>query len=451
MRDPRRTILAAARRLGAMHVCVIGAGVVGLTTAYFLQSEGHTVSIVDRAAGPGLGASGANGAQLAYAFVAPLADASIPFELARLLLSRHAPLIVHPRADWMQLRWAWQFVRNANTRAARNTTEVLLKLAELSREFIEPLIEGERIDCHFTRGGKLVLYPDARALDAARAQVVYQVALGTRGQLVLNAEQCVEREPALAGYGGRIAGGVWTPNEAAADCGAFCSQLAALLAQRGAEMHFNANATRIDRADGQVRALITEQGPLRADAFVLAAGVGAAALGQTAGLDLPILPLKGYSISVRPEEGAPLPRVSVTDVRRRVVFAPLGSAVRVAGFVEIGNDDASIPPRRTSALLEAAREVLGYTVVAGDLQPWAGLRPATPTGRPIIGRTPLGNLYVNVGHGALGWTLAAGSARLVCDVIADRSPTIALAPYQLSAQEILHAQRLASVAPPTTR
>ena len=142
-----------------MHVCVIGAGVVGLTTAYFLQSEGHAVSIVERESAAGLGASGGNGAQLSYAFVAPLADGTIPFKLPGLLLSRHAPLKLHPRADRSQMRWALQFLKQANLRAARNTTEVLLKLAELSREFIEPLIEGERIECDFTRGGKLVLYP----------------------------------------------------------------------------------------------------------------------------------------------------------------------------------------------------------------------------------------------------------------------------------------------------
>jgi D-amino-acid dehydrogenase len=216
-------------------------------------------------------------------------------------------------------------------------------------------------------------------------------------------------------------------------------------------MHFGRNATRIDHAHGHVRALMTDDGALRADAFVLAAGDGATALGRTAGLDLPILPLKGYSITVRPEPGTMLPRASITDVRRRIVLAPLGDAVRVAGFVEIGNDDTSIPPRRISALLEAVREVLGYAIVDGDLRPWAGLRPATPSGRPIIGRSPLANLYLNVGHGSLGWTLAGGSARLVCDVIAQRAPTIALTPYQYSAQEVLHAQRLPSVAPPATR
>ncbi len=141
-----------------------------------------------------------------------------------------------------------------------------------------------------------------------------------------------------------------------------------------------------------------------------------------------MLPLKGYSITVRPEAARGCRARRSPTSRRKVVFAPLGDAVRVAGFVEIGNDDRSIPPRRIGALLEAAREVLGYSRVDGDLQPWAGLRPATPSGRPIIGRTPLANLYLNVGHGALGWTLAAGSARLVCDVVAGRTPTIGMTP-----------------------
>jgi D-amino-acid dehydrogenase len=434
-----------------MHICVIGAGVVGLTTAYFLQSEGHAVTVVERAAGPGLGASGGNGAQLSYAFVAPLADASIPSRLPGLLLSRNAPLKIHPRADLRQIRWGLQFLRQANTKAARDTTEALLKLAELSREFIEPLIEGERIDCDFTRGGKLVVYPDTASLEAARAQVAYQAALGTRGQVVLAPAQCVEREPAIAGYVEKIVGGVWTPTEAAADCGAFCAEVAMLLARRGAEILYGRTVTRIDRENGQVRALISDAGPIHADAYILAAGDAAAVLGQTAQIDLPILALKGYSITVRPERGALLPRASITDIRRKIVFAPLGRSVRVAGFVEIGNDDRSIPPRRIGALLDATREVLGYDVIAGDLQPWAGLRPATPSGRPIIGRTPLTNLYVNVGHGALGWTLAAGSARLVCDLVARRAPTIPMAPFQLTAQEVLHAPRLPPSAPPAAR
>src|ERR671913_488162 len=411
-----------------MHICVIGAGVIGLTSAYFLQSEGHSVTIVEREAVVGQGASAANGAQLSYAFVAPLADASVPPRLPSLFLTRDSPLKLHFRFDPVQWGWAIEFLRHANTADARSTTAGLLKLAELSREFIEPLIEGEGIECHFTRGGKLVVYPDARSLASAQAQVLYQAGLGSR-QTVLTRAQCVEQEPALEAYSHRIAGGVWTASDAAADCGEFCVQLAQRIVQRGGDLQLNRCATRFDVDGTSVRILQTDQGPLRADAYVLAAGIGAREIALTAGIHLPIYPLKGYSITVRPAVDAVRLRASITDARRKVVFAPLGDRVRVAGFVEIGAEGNEIPPARTSALLDAAREVLGYSVIDGDIRPWAGQRPATPSGRPVIGRTPVEHLYLNVGHGALGWTVAAGSARLLCDAIASRTPTIDVKPY----------------------
>ena len=412
-----------------MHICVIGAGVIGLTSAYFLQSEGHSVTVVERDAAVAQGASAANGAQLSYAFVAPLADASVPPRLPALFLTRDSPLKLHFRFDPVQWRWAFEFLRHANTRDARATTAGLLKLAELSREFIEPLIEGEGIDCHFTRGGKLVVYPDTRSLAAAHAQVLYQAGLGSR-QTMLTRAQCVEQEPALEPYQPRIAGGVWTAGDAAADCGEFCAQLAQRIVQRGGDMQLNRTASRFDIDGARVRMLLTDQGPLRADAYLLACGADAPALAATAGIALPIYPLKGYSITVRPAFDTIRLQTSITDARRKVVFAPIGDRVRIAGFVEIGAEGNEIPPARTSALLDAAREVLGYDVIDGNIRPWAGQRPATPSGRPIIGRTPVEHLYLNVGHGALGWTLAAGSARLVCDAIAGRTPTIDVKPYR---------------------
>lgn len=418
-----------------MHVCVIGAGVTGLTTAYFLHAEGHEVTVVDSATGPATGASRANGAQLSYAFVAPLADASVPPQLLSLLLARDSPLKFHLRFDAALWKWGWQFLRAANTETARVTAAALLKLAELSREFIEPLIEGEGIDCHFTRGGKLVVYPDRASLAAARAQVAYQATHGSV-QKILDADACVLQEPALAPYREKFVGGVWTAGDAAADCGAFCDRLARLLAERGVAFEYERTVQRFDVAGGQVRAALGapadggQATPLRADGYVLANGAGAAVLGATAGLALPIHPLKGYSITVKPV-GCVLPRASLTDARRKVVFAPLGDRVRVSGFVEVGGHPTAIPASRIGALLAAAREVLGYETVDGDLAPWTGLRPATPTGRPLLGRTPLANLTLNVGAGTLGWTLAAGCARLVCDAIARRTPTIDPAPFAL--------------------
>ena len=188
-----------------------------------------------------------------------------------MFLTRDSPLKLHFRFDPVQWRWAFEFLRHANTADARKTTAGLLRLAELSREFIEPLIEGEGIECHFTRGGKLVVYPDTRSLASAHAQVLYQAGLGSR-QTMLTRAQCIEQEPALEPYQHRIAGGVWTASDAAADCGEFCVQLAQRIVQRGGDLQLNRCASGFDIDGARVRMLLTDQGPLRADAYLLAAG-----------------------------------------------------------------------------------------------------------------------------------------------------------------------------------
>lgn len=412
-----------------MRVLVIGAGVIGLTTAYFLQRQGFEVTVVDREPGVGRGASGGNGAQLSYSYVAPLAEPAVLAKLPSLLLSRESPLVFRPRLEPAQWLWGLRFLAAASSERARATTAALLKLAFLSRDLIEPLIRDEAIACHFTRGGKLVVYPDEASFAAARAQVEYQAALGCQ-QMLLSRAQCVAREPALAGYADRIVGGVWTPSDAAADCAAFCEQLADRMRRRGVRFELGREVRSLRVRNGRFEGADVDGGPLAADACVLAAGSHAPRLARGAGLRLAIYPLKGYSITLPVARGAPLPACSITDIRRKVVFAPLGRRVRVAGFVEMAGHDARIPQSRIDSLVAAAREVIGVKVdLRTDVRPWCGFRPATPSGLPIVGATPVEGLYLNVGHGALGWTLAAGSARLVADAIAGVRPTIDPRPF----------------------
>jgi D-amino-acid dehydrogenase len=408
---------------------VIGAGVVGLTTAHLLQREGLRVTVIDRAAGPARGASRGNGAQLSYSYVAPLAEPAVVGRLPTLLADENSPLKFRLRLDPQQWRWGLAFLRACNLQQAQATTRALLQLSALSRSLIEPLIETERIDCGFERSGKLVLYPDQASVATAAAQVRFQAALGCE-QRVLTREECVAREPALAGYADRIAGGVWTPTEAAADCGAFCDGLTERLAARGVDFRFGSEVRAIAADKGGAR-VTTSTGMLDAHHVVLAAGSHAQSLGRSAGLRLPVYPLKGYSITVPVPRGAPAPRCSITDTRRKVVLAPLagGAAIRVAGFVELNGHDTGVPAERIDALAAAAREVIGIEP-AGDLQPWYGFRPATPTGLPILGFTPRRTLFVNVGHGTLGWTLAAGAARVVVDAILGRAASIDTRPFQ---------------------
>jgi len=394
-----------------MHVCVLGAGIVGLATAWQLQRDGHQVTVVDRAA-PGHGASGGNGAQLSYSYVQPLADPSIWRQLPALLTAPDSPLKLRPQLDPDQWRWGLAFLAACNAQTSRDTTARLLALAQVSRAGFEAMRADVQPDCDFSATGKLVLYRSAASLEGARRQVELQRAMGSQ-QRVVSAEECVALEPALAAYAREMAGAVYTESECAADCLKVCLALARALAQRGVDFRFGADVRGVRLHDAQAVALQTSDGEIDADAFVVALGAASAQLARTLGVYLPVYPLKGYSITldVDPAPGA-APSVNVTDSARKVVFARIGSRLRVAGMAELVGHDSSIPPDRIETLLAATRAVFPQCSAFAEPHPWTGMRPATPTGVPIIGRQRRApdNLLFNTGHGALGFTLAFGSA-----------------------------------------
>lgn len=397
-----------------LHVCVLGAGIVGLATAWQLQRDGYTVTVVDRAQA-GAGASGANGAQLSYSYVQPLADPAIWRQLPKLLLSADSPLKLRLQIDPHQWAWGLRFLAACRAGVSQRTTAALLTLAAQSRAGFEQLLSEERLDCDFSATGKLVLYPDAPSFAAARRQMDLQRALGSVQQALTPAE-CVGVEPALAHYAPRMAGAIHTPGECAADCYKVCLGLERLLRARGVRFAFDTAVTRLVPEGHRVVAAETARGPLQADAFVVALGSASHRLAQPLGLDVPVYPLKGYSITLN---ASPLPgqapRVNVTDAARKVVFARIGDRLRVAGMAELVGNSTSIPAARIESLLATTREVFPQAAGPGDVQPWAGLRPATPTGLPLIGALPGApcNLLFNTGHGALGFTLAFGSAQRI--------------------------------------
>jgi D-amino-acid dehydrogenase len=412
-----------------MRAIVVGAGVAGLVTAHDLAAEGIAVTVLEREEAVARGASGGNGAQLSYSYVAPLAEPSVLGKLPTLLADPASPLKFRLQLDPRQWRWGLAFLAACNLDTARATTAGLLRLSFLSRARMPQLVAG--IDCDYAVNGKLVVYPDAASLAQAKAQMEFQATLGC-AQRLLSRDECIEREPALAGYAQHFVGGVWTASEAAADCGLFCERLAQRLSARGVALRFGAEVARLEVRAGRPHVYVGREA-LAADAVVLANGSAAPKLARSVGLDLPIYPLKGYSITV-PADGQRLPACSITDTRRKVVFAPLGRGkrrrVRVAGFVEMAGHDRSIPPARIAALAAATREVIGLEP-RGELAPWCGFRPATPTGLPLLGATKVPGVFLNVGQGALGWTLAAGSARVVVDAIVGREPPIDARPFGL--------------------
>jgi len=416
-----------------LRIAVVGGGIVGLTTARALINRGHEVVLLDKAIVPATGASAQNGAQLSYGYVAPLASPSLPWQVPALLLARNSPLRLRPGLDPDAWRWCLEFLAACTRSRSDRTTRALLKLSMESHRQFERWradVPAERIE--HARQGKLVIYRAAAGLDGARRQVELQVGLGP-AQEILSAAQCLAREPALD-PSAPLAGGVWTPSEEVADCAKVCNTLAE---QLGSESRFSAlwghRFVGWDRRNAKVQGLVAEhRGQTQTigfDACVVAAGAQTTQLLRPLGVRVPIQPLKGYSIDVGAEHIERMPSTSMTDTSIKTVFAPIGTGaarrLRVAGFAELVGQDVRIDHSRIERLLDTVRTTFGLRSVPADVHPWSGLRPATPTSLPCIGRAgALPNIFVNAGQGALGFTLAFGSAELLAADLEGRARPI---------------------------
>lgn len=412
-----------------MRVCVIGAGVVGVTSAYFLARQGYEVTLVDGRPGPGEETSYANGGQLSYSYVAPLAGPGVLPSVPAWLLRDDSPLRFRPRLDPHQWRWCLQFVLACRASVSRRVTAEMLTLSYLSRDVLHALLEQEPLSFSHLRNGKLIVYRSGALLEKARALVEYQASHGA-DQQVLSAAQTLDMEPALAGMRAQLAGAVYTPGEEVGDCLRFTEGLFARLSrQPNVRTLMSTPVSGLRRNGARIVAARTPAGDVEADAYVVTAGMGSRALLRPLGQDVPIYGLKGYSLSVplKEDTGAG-PAISVTDYERRIVYARIGTVLRMAAMVDIGGD-AGIDERRIALLKRQAADTFPALPLQAA-QPWAGLRPAMPSGKPWIGPSRAAcNLWMNLGHGALGFTLACGSAALLTAQMAGIQSPIEPGPF----------------------
>ena len=376
----------------------------------------------------------ANGGQLSYAFVTPLASPATLLKLPSLLIARGSPMRIRPGLDPHLISWGARFLFACRSAAVRDTVAAQLELAALSRAELTRLSHQLDLDFGLQTAGKLVLFRSRGEFDAARSAVSDRTDAGD-AQQVLTPAECLALEPALKLGEREFAGGVFTASEQVGDCAAFFTALADRLKRRSdVEWLLGTRVTRPVRSGGRLVAVDTGNGHVRADRFVLCMGASSSAFARACGFYLPIYPVKGYSITLRPAREAHTLRHSVTDFERKLVFAPLaratGMAIRIAGIADLDGDDRRIDPARVDVLRRASGEMLGVEA-DGDVQPWCGLRPMTPDSRPIIAWSPLPELFVNSGHGMLGWTLACGSARLAADLIDGRPAAIEAGAFNL--------------------
>lgn len=406
----------------------------GLASAWYLAQQGLQVTLVDRHADVAQETSFANGGQLSYSYVAPLADPGVIGKLPQWLLRADSPLRFRPRLDPAQWRWCLEFLRACNDAQVRRTIGEMLSLSYLSRDSMDELLAAHPLDFDLIRTGKLVVYRNPAALAAAAPMVDWQRSLGA-DQQIIDGAGCVALEPSLQAVGGELAGGIYTPGEATGDCLRFCQGLKGLLAQLpNVRLALGTNVQALVGERQRVVAVRTDQGDLPADAVVVAAGMFSVRLLKPLGIALPLYGLRGYSLSVPLDAGMQAPCLSVTDAARKVVYAPLAQHLRIAAMVDMGVSRADVDPARIALLKQQVAETFPQLDLK-HAQAWAGIRPSTAHSKPIVGRAgDFSNLWLNVGQGALGFTLALGSAKLLAAQMIDENPPIDPSPFQLRAR-----------------
>jgi D-amino-acid dehydrogenase len=415
-----------------MRIVVLGAGLIGVATAWFLAEDGHEVVVVDRQPGPARETSFANGGQISVSHAEPWANPSTPLKVLKWLGREESPLLWRLRADAAQWAWGLRFLRECTPGRTRENIRAILALALDSRARLKALRRDLGLNYDCLERGILHYYTDAAEFEHALPQAEFMRQFGC-DRVVKSAVECFAIEPALADSTIPIVGGTYTVEDESGDAQRFTALLAERCAVRGVFFRYGCTVAGIEADGGRFTAVRLDSGErLIAEACVVALGSYAPLLLRPLGIRIPVYPAKGYSITLPLSDGAPAPAVSLTDDEAKVVISRLGQRLRVAGTAEFTGYETHINPARIAPLVKRIRQVFPALNFREDaVEPWTGLRPATPSNVPLIGPTPVGGLYVNTGHGTLGWTLAVGSGRLLADLVVGRAAAFDPAPYQV--------------------
>lgn len=407
-----------------MKITILGAGLLGVTTAYELGKRGFDVTVVERNSETATETSYANGGQLSYNHAEPWATASVLKKLPKWLIDPAAPLVFRPRADWQMVKWGLQFLRNCTEERARVNCVNMLRLGLYSRERMAEIRRDTGIEFDFTDRGILHIYDTQGDFDHAQRHNEFQAKFGG-SERVLTKNEVLALEPALAKTSRNILGGIHAYTDENGDARKFCSALADIATARyGVKFLYNTPVTDIKTEGTQVVGVVTEQGEIVSDGYIVATGSYSSVQLRKLGIHVPIYPMKGYSITFEANEHCP--NMSITDGSYKIVYSRLGNRVRVAGTAEFAGYDHSINEGRIAPIVHAASELFPGADWSQEIAKWACLRPSTPDGPPIMGKTRYTNLFLNTGHGTLGWTQAAGSAAILGDILEGKPAGILL-------------------------
>ena len=414
-----------------MKVVVLGSGVIGVASAWYLAEAGHEVIVVDRQPGPALETSFANAGEISPGYASPWAAPGIPQKAIGWLMMRHAPLILRPAVDREMLGWLFSMLRNCTSARYAINKARMVRLAEYSRDRLIALRADTGITYDERMQGTLQLFRTQKQLDGTAKDIAVLRAGGVPFEL-LDREGCIAAEPGLAPSREKIVGGLRLPGDETGDCFKFTGALAAMAAERGVQFHYGEAIRSLVIESGRVAGVETDHGRITADRYVLALGSHSAAMLRPLGLKLPVYPVKGYSITVPIVDAALSPESTLMDESYKIAITRLGHRIRVGGMAEISGYNNALPERRRATLVHSLTDLFPG---AGDIDAasyWSGLRPMTPDGTPVIGKTPYDNLFLNTGHGTLGWTMACGSGRVIADLVSGRPTDIEAADLSIA-------------------
>jgi len=403
-----------------MRVVILGSGVIGVTSAYYLARAGHEVTVLDRQPGPALETSFANAGQISPGYASPWAAPGIPLKAMKWMLQRHAPLSITPDGTLFQLQWMWQMLQNCNAERYGVNKERMVRLAEYSRDCFKALRASTGIEYEGRQQGTTQLFRTQKQLDDAAKDIRVLEETGVPYEL-LSREQLVAAEPGLDQN--KLVGGLRLPNDETGDCQLFTTRLTAMAEQLGVKFRYNVAIDRLITAGDEIRGVQCGAEIVTADSYVVALGAYSTQFLKDL-VKIPVYPLKGYSITVPIVNGDAAPVSTILDETYKIAVTRFDDRIRVGGMAEIAGFDLRLNPRRRETLEMVVNDLFPGAGNTAEASFWTGLRPMTPDGTPVVGRTGLRNLFLNTGHGTLGWTMSCGSAQLLADLISSRRPAI---------------------------
>ncbi len=405
-----------------MRVIVLGSGVVGVTSAYYLARAGHEVTVVDRTAGPALETSFANAGQISPGYAAPWAAPGVPLKAVKWMFQKHAPLAIRLDGTKFQLSWMWQMLQNCTAERYAVNKGRMVRLAEYSRDCLQALRADTGIAYEGRTGGTLQVFRTQQQLDGAQKDIAVLKEANVPFELLSPAELS-RAEPALAAVSHKLTGGLRLPGDETGDCQLFTTRLAHMAEALGVKFQYNTSIDALEVTGDRIAGVRCGAQTLRADAYVVALGAYSTQLVAPL-VKIPVYPLKGYSITAPIVNADAAPVSTVLDETYKIAITRFDDRIRVGGMAEIVGFDKHLRQARRETLEMCVNDLFPGGGDTAQASFWTGLRPMTPDGTPVVGRTPVSNLFLNTGHGTLGWTMSCGSGQLLADLISGKRPAI---------------------------